>query len=65
MKTAGKILTYQLRDIARNKWVIAYAFVLMILTEALFRLGGDGGRVMGRHGNRIRDLRPFGDGAVF
>lgn len=46
MKTAGKILTYQLRDIARNKWVIAYAFVLMILTEALFRLGGDGGRVV-------------------
>lgn len=46
MKTARKILAYQLRDITRNKWVIAYTVVLMILTEALFRLGGDGGRVV-------------------
>ena len=46
MRTARKILTYQLRDIARNRWVIAYAFVLLILTEALFRLGGEGGRVV-------------------
>jgi Cu-processing system permease protein len=46
MRTAHKILAYQLRDIARNKWVLAYAAVLMLLTEALFRLGGDGGRVV-------------------
>jgi Cu-processing system permease protein len=46
MKTARKILAYQLRDITRNKWVIAYTVVLMILTEALFRLGGDGSRVV-------------------
>jgi Cu-processing system permease protein len=46
MRTAGKILTYQLRDIARNRWVIAYALVLLVLTEALFRLGGEGGRVV-------------------
>ena len=46
MRTAGKILTYQLRDIARNRWVIAYAVVLLVLTEALFRLGGEGGRVV-------------------
>ena len=46
MRTARKILGYQLRDIARNRWVIAYAVVLLVLTEALFRLGGDGGRVV-------------------
>jgi Cu-processing system permease protein len=43
---ALKILGYQLRDITRNRWVIAYAVVLLVLTEALFRLGGDGGRVV-------------------
>jgi Cu-processing system permease protein len=46
VRTAWKILGYQLRDIARNRWVIAYAGVLLVLTEALFRLGGDGERVI-------------------
>jgi Cu-processing system permease protein len=46
MRNARKILGYQLRDITRNKWVIAYAVLLLLLTEALFRLGGDGGRVV-------------------
>lgn len=46
MRTARKILGYQLRDIARNRWVIAYAVILLALTEALFRLGGDGSRVV-------------------
>ena len=46
MRYATRIMRYQLRDIARNKWVLAYAVVLGILTEAFFRLGGDGGRVI-------------------
>lgn len=46
MRTARKILGYQLRDIGRNRWVIAYAVLLLILTEALFRLGGDGERAI-------------------
>jgi Cu-processing system permease protein len=46
MTTARKILGYQLRDITRNRWVIAYTIVLLILTEGLFRLGGDGARVI-------------------
>ncbi len=46
MSTARKILGYQLRDIARNRWVVAYTALLFVLTEALFRLGGDGGRVV-------------------
>ncbi len=46
MRTALKILGYQLRDVGRNRWVIAYAGVLLVLTEALFRLGGDGGRAI-------------------
>jgi len=46
MRTARKVLVYQLRDIARNRWVIAYTVVLLVLTEALFRGGGEGGRVV-------------------
>ncbi|MDZ4862630.1 MAG: ABC transporter permease subunit [Gemmatimonadota bacterium] len=46
MRTATRILGYQLRDIARNRWVLAYAAVLLLLTEVLFRLGGDGQRVV-------------------
>jgi len=46
VRNAWKILGYQLRDITRNRWVIAYAGVLLLLTEALFRVGGDGGRVI-------------------
>ena len=46
MRTARKILGYQLRDIARNRWVLGYAGLLLLLTEALFQLGGDAGRVV-------------------
>ena len=46
MRNARKILGYQLRNITRNRWVLAYAGVLLILTETLFRLGGDGQRVV-------------------
>ncbi|MFN8651778.1 MAG: ABC transporter permease subunit [Gemmatimonadales bacterium] len=46
MTQARKILGYQLRDLTRNRWVIAYAITLLLLTEGLFRLGGDGPRVV-------------------
>ena len=44
--TARKILRYQIRDIIRNRWVLGYGAVLLLLTETLFRLGGDGSRVV-------------------
>jgi Cu-processing system permease protein len=46
MSNAIKVLRYQLRDIVRNRWMLAYGLVLLALTEGLFRLGGDGGRVI-------------------
>jgi len=41
-----QILRYQLRDAARSRWVLAYGLLFLLLTEALFRLGGGGERVV-------------------
>lgn len=41
-----QILRYQLRDAARNRWILAYALVIWLITEGLFRLGGGGERVV-------------------
>jgi len=41
VSASAKVLGYQLRDLGRNRWILAYAAVLAALTEALFRLGGD------------------------
>ncbi len=42
----AKILKYQLRDVMRSKWIIAYALLFLIFTDVLFRFGGDGVRVV-------------------
>ncbi len=41
----AKILKYQLRDVMRSKWIVAYALFFLVLTDVLFRFGGDGVRV--------------------
>ncbi len=46
MRAAAKVLKYQLHDVARSRWVILYALLLLLLTYALFRFGGDGERVV-------------------
>lgn len=42
----GAVCAAQLREISRNRWVVAYAVVLLLLTEALFRVGGSGARAL-------------------
>lgn len=41
-----KIIKYQLQDVFRSKWIWAYALFFFAITEALFRFGGDGDRVI-------------------
>ena len=36
----------QARDVMRNRWVLAYAATLALLTEAMFQLGGSGERTL-------------------
>jgi Cu-processing system permease protein len=40
MTTILQIVRYELRNVVRNRWVIAYALFFLVVTELLLRLGG-------------------------
>jgi Cu-processing system permease protein len=46
MKTILKVVRYELRNVIRNRWVIAYALFFLITTELLLRLGGSTPRAL-------------------
>ena len=46
MSTMLKVLRYELRDVLRGRWLIAYAVFFLLLTEALLRFGGGGERAL-------------------
>lgn len=37
-----KIMKYELRDVVRSRWLIAYTLFFMLVTDALLRFGGGG-----------------------
>jgi Cu-processing system permease protein len=41
-----KIIRYQLQDVLRSRWVLGYALFFLVATDALFRFGGSGERVV-------------------
>lgn len=41
-----KILKYQVMDVLRSKWVIAYTLFFFVATEGLLRFGGDSSRAI-------------------
>jgi Cu-processing system permease protein len=41
-----KIANYQLRDAARSAWLLFHTLFFLLATDALFRFGGDGERVL-------------------
>jgi Cu-processing system permease protein len=41
-----KIARYQLQDMVRNRWVLFYGLFFVVATDALFRFGGSGDRVV-------------------
>lgn len=45
MNTLFKIIKYQQHDLLRSKWVLFYALVFFLLTDSLFRFGGDSSQV--------------------
>jgi Cu-processing system permease protein len=46
MTTVLKIVRYELENVVRNKWVIAYAVFFFAVTEALLRMGGSTPRAL-------------------
>jgi Cu-processing system permease protein len=41
-----KILRYQLQDVVRGRWALFYGVFFLLATDAFFRFGGDGPRVI-------------------
>jgi Cu-processing system permease protein len=41
-----KIARYQLQDVVRSRWILFYGLFFLVLTDALFRFGGGGERVL-------------------
>ncbi len=46
MNSTAKIAWYEIRDVARGKWLLLYGAFFFALTEGLFRFVGDGSRVL-------------------
>lgn len=46
MNTTAKVLKYELNDVLRGHWLVAYTLFFILLTEALFRFGGTGDRAL-------------------
>lgn len=46
MSTILKVVRYELRNVVRNRWVIAYATFFLVLTTLLLRLGGSTPRAL-------------------
>lgn len=44
--TSARIAKYQLQDMLRNRWVLFYGLFFLLVTDALFRFGGAGDRVV-------------------
>lgn len=44
--TSARIAKYQLQDMVRNRWVLFYGLFFLLVTDALFRFGGSGDRVV-------------------
>lgn len=46
MRTILKIVRYELQNVVRNRWVLAYGLFFLLATEALLRLGGSSPRAL-------------------
>lgn len=46
MNALAKVVKYELSDVIRSKWILAYAFFFLLATDALFRFGGSSAKVL-------------------
>ena len=59
MTLAFRLFTCGLRDVARRRWLLAYTLFYALLTDALFRFGGSGGRAVISLANVVLGLVPL------
>jgi Cu-processing system permease protein len=59
MTTALRLLGMELRNVARSRWVLVYALLFFLLTDALFRFGGSGSRAVLSLTNVVLALIPL------
>lgn len=59
MRTTAKLLGYELRNVVRSRWIAVYALLFLLLTDALFRFGGSGSRVILSLTNVVLALIPL------
>jgi Cu-processing system permease protein len=59
MNAASKILKYELYDVIRSRWIIIYSIILMLVTDLLFRFGGDSARIFVSLMNTILIVLPL------
>jgi Cu-processing system permease protein len=45
-RVAAKVVRYELANVARSRWLPAYALFFLVVTDALVRFGGDGGKAL-------------------
>jgi Cu-processing system permease protein len=46
MRTTASIVRFELRDVVRSRWLIAYGAFFLLASDALLRFGGDGARAV-------------------
>jgi Cu-processing system permease protein len=46
VNTTLRIAGYEMKDVVRGKWLLFYGAFFLVLTEGLFRFGGEGSRVI-------------------
>lgn len=59
MDHTGKILRYEFRNLGRSKWLLGLAALLFLVTEVLFRFGGDPGKTLTSLMNVVLALVPL------
>jgi Cu-processing system permease protein len=45
-RVAARVARYELRDVLRSRWLIAYALFFLFVTDALVRFGGDDAKAL-------------------
>lgn len=59
MSTTAKVIKYELRDITRSKWIIAYGLFFMVVTDVLFRFSGGSAKALMSLSNIVLIIIPL------